>query len=415
MAVSATALKTKSVPKPQQWLWEARTRTGEVKKGEMEALDSAAVDTRLKALGLSPVKVKKKPMELHLPTIGSGVSSKDILVFTKQFATMIDAGLPLVQCLDILANQMDNATFKKVVLAIKAKVESGSTFADALKDHPKVFDELFVQLCAAGEVGGILDTILNRLANYREKAEKLKRKVKGAMVYPIIVILVAIGVTALLLLKVTPVFAKMFSDFGSALPGPTQLVVDLSDWLRNNFLYLVAGITALVVAASAFYRNPKGRKIVDKLSLQLPVIGPVIRKVAVARFTRTLGTMISSGVPILDALDVTAKTAGNRTVEAGILYVRTKIAEGKNISGPLLETKVFPPMVVQMIGVGEATGAMDAMLNKIADFYDDEVDTAVASLTAMIEPLLMVFLGTVVGGFLVAMYLPIFSIASAIK
>jgi type IV pilus assembly protein PilC len=317
--------------------------------------------------------------------------------------------------LDILANQMDNATFKKVVLAIKAKVESGSTFADALKDHPKVFDELFVQLCAAGEVGGILDTILNRLANYREKAEKLKRKVKGAMVYPIIVILVAIGVTALLLLKVTPVFAKMFSDFGSALPGPTQLVVDLSDWLRNNFLYLVAGITALVVAASAFYRNPKGRKIVDKLSLQLPVIGPVIRKVAVARFTRTLGTMISSGVPILDALDVTAKTAGNRTVEAGILYVRTKIAEGKNISGPLLETKVFPPMVVQMIGVGEATGAMDAMLNKIADFYDDEVDTAVASLTAMIEPLLMVFLGTVVGGFLVAMYLPIFSIASAIK
>jgi len=415
MAVSATALKTKSVPKPQQWLWEARTRTGEVKKGEMEALDSAAVDTRLKALGLSPVKVKKKPMELHLPTIGSGVSSKDILVFTKQFATMIDAGLPLVQCLDILANQMDNATFKKVVLAIKAKVESGSTFADALKDHPKVFDELFVQLCAAGEVGGILDTILNRLANYREKAEKLKRKVKGAMVYPIIVILVAIGVTALLLLKVTPVFAKMFSDFGSALPGPTQLVVDLSDWLRNNFLYLVAGITALVVAASAFYRNPKGRKIVDKLSLQLPVIGPVIRKVAVARFTRTLGTMISSGVPILDALDVTAKTAGNRTVEAGILYVRTKIAEGKNISGPLLETKVFPPMVVQMIGVGEATGAMDAMLNKIADFYDDEVDTAVAGLTAMMEPLLMVFLGAVVGGFLVAMYLPIFSIAGNIK
>jgi type IV pilus assembly protein PilC len=278
-----------------------------------------------------------------------------------------------------------------------------------------VFDELFIQLCAAGEVGGILDTILNRLANYREKAEKLKRKVKGAMIYPIIVICVAIGVTAILLLKVTPVFAKMFSDFGSALPGPTQMVVDLSTWLQHNFLYLVGGIAVVIFGFSTFYKSKKGRAIFDKVILQAPVIGPVVRKVAVARFTRTLGTMISSGVPILDALDVTAKTAGNRTIEAGILYVRTKIAEGKNISGPLLETKVFPPMVVQMIGVGEATGAMDAMLNKIADFYDDEVDTAVAGLTAMIEPLLMVFLGAVVGGFLVAMYLPIFSIAGAIK
>src|SRR5262245_26696334 len=415
MAVSATALKTKSAPKPKQWVWEARTRSGETKKGEMEALDAGAVDTRLKALGLSPVKVKRKPLELKLPTIGSGVSGKDILVFTKQFATMIDAGLPLVQCLDILANQMDNAAFKKVVLAIKTKVEGGSTFADALKDHPKVFDELFVQLCAAGEVGGILDTILNRLANYSEKSEKLKRKVKGAMIYPVIVISVAIGVTAILLLKVTPVFAKMFTDFGSAMPAPTQFVIDLSDWLQHYILHMLAGIAALVVAFTAFYRNPKGRRIFDKLVLQAPLFGPVIRKVAVARFTRTLGTMISSGVPILDALDVTAKTAGNRTIEDGIHYVRTKIAEGKNIAGPLLETKVFPPMVVQMIGVGEATGAMDAMLNKIADFYDDEVDTAVAGLTAMIEPLLMVFLGAVVGGFLIARYMPIFTIAGAIK
>ncbi len=415
MAVSASALKAKTAPKPKLWAWEARTRAGETKRGEMEALDSSAVDTRLKALGLAPVKVKKKAPELRLPTIGSGVSGKDILVFTKQFATMIDAGLPLVQCLDILANQMDNAAFKRVVLAIKTKVESGSTFADALKDHPKVFDELFVQLCAAGEVGGILDTILNRLANYREKAEKLKRKVKGAMIYPIIVILVAIGVTAILLLKVTPVFAKMFTDFGSAMPGPTQFVIDLSTWLQNYILHLLGGIAAVIFAFVAFYRNPKGRRIVDKLVLQTPIVGPVIRKVAVARFTRTLGTMISSGVPILDALDVTAKTAGNRTIEDGIYYVRTKISEGKNITGPLLETKVFPPMVVQMIGVGEATGAMDAMLNKIADFYDDEVDTAVAGLTAMIEPLLMVFLGGVVGGFLIAMYLPIFSIAGAIK
>src|SRR5262244_3183856 len=399
-----------------QWLWEARTKAGELKKGEMEAVDAEAVNTRLRSLGLSPEKVKKKPLELRikLPGIG-GVTGKDLLVFTRQFATMIDAGLPLVQCLDILGSQMDKPGFKKVVFAIKSKVESGSTFADALKDHPKVFDELFVQLCAAGEVGGILDTILNRLAVYREKSEKLKRKVKGAMVYPCIVIIVAIAVTAVLLLKVTPVFAKMFADFGQSLPAPTQIVVDLSTWLQHYILHLVGAITAVIVGMAMFYRNPKGRRIVDKFSLKVPVIGPVIRKVAVARFTRTLGTMISSGVPILDALDVTAKTAGNRTVEQGILYVRTKIAEGKNISGPLLETKVFPPMVVQMIGVGEATGAMDAMLNKIADFYDDEVDNAVAGLTAMIEPLMMVFLGAVVGGFLVAMYLPIFSIAGAIK
>lgn len=415
MAVSTTVLKAKTAPKPKQWVWEARNRSGETKKGEMEALDAGAVDGRLKALGLSPVKVKRKPLELRIPQIGSGVSGKDILIFTKQFATMIDAGLPLVQCLDILANQMDNKAFRKVVLAIKTKVEGGSTFADALKDHPKVFDELFVQLCAAGEVGGILDTILNRLANYREKAEKLKRKVKGAMIYPIIVICVAIGVTALLLLKVTPVFAKMFTDFGSAMPAPTQFVIDLSAWLQKYFFYMVIALGVVLAGFIAFYRHPGGRKIFDKVILQLPIIGPVIRKVAVARFTRTLGTMISSGVPILDALDVTAKTAGNRTIEDGIYYVRGKISEGKNIAGPLLETKVFPPMVVQMIGVGEATGAMDAMLNKIADFYDDEVDTAVAGLTAMIEPLLMVFLGGVVGGFLIAMYLPIFSIAGAIK
>jgi type IV pilus assembly protein PilC len=302
-----------------------------------------------------------------------------------------------------------------VIFAIKSRVEAGSTFSDALKDHPKVFDELFVQLCAAGEIGGILDTILNRLAQYREKSEKLKRKVKSAMTYPAIVICVGVGVTVLLLLKVVPTFEKMFSDFGSSLPGPTQVVVDMSRWLQANILYLVGGVTAFVVAFIIFYRNPRGRELFDKGILYVPMIGDLIRKVAVARFTRTLGTMVSSGVPILDALDVTAKTAGNRTIEAGIMYVRSKISEGKNIAGPLAETKVFPPMVVQMIGVGEATGAMDQMLTKIADFYDDEVDAGVASLTSMIEPLMMVFLGGVVGGFLIAMYLPIFNIAGAIK
>ena len=417
MAAPAVAQKTatKKAP-PKVWVWEAKTKGGEVRKGEMEALDGASVENRLRSLGLNPVKVKKKPFEIHIKIPGmGGVAGKDVLVFTRQFATMIDAGLPLVQCLEILGSQMDNAEFKKVIMAIKAKVEGGSTFADALKEHPKVFDELYTQLCAAGEVGGILDTILNRLAAYREKAEKLKRKVKGAMIYPSVVILVAIGVTALLLLKVTPTFAKMFADFGSALPAPTQFVVDMSEWLQKYILHLLGIITVVVVGAVWTYRNPKGRRVVDKLSLKAPIIGDVLRKVAVARFTRTLGTMISSGVPILDALDVTAKTAGNRTVEDGIYYVRAKISEGKNIAGPLLETKVFPSMVVQMIGVGEATGAMDAMLNKIADFYDDEVDTAVAGLTSLIEPILMVFLGGVVGGFLIAMYLPIFSLAGAIK
>ncbi|MCY1001572.1 type II secretion system F family protein [Myxococcus sp. MISCRS1] len=409
--------KSASKKNTAQFLWEAKTKSGETKKGEMEASDSEAVNARLKSLGLNPVKVRKKSAldgDITLPGMG-GVTGKDILVFTRQFATMIDAGLPLVQCLDILASQMDNPAFKKVLLAIKGKVEQGSTFADALKEHPKVFDELYVQLCAAGEVGGILDTILNRLAAYREKSEKLKRKVKGAMTYPAIVILVAVGVTALLLLKVTPVFAAMFADFGSALPAPTQFVVDLSAWAEAYWFHVVASITVVVVSFSWSYKQPKGRKFWDKVFLKMPLFGPVLRKVAVARFTRTLGTMISSGVPILDALDVTAKTAGNKTVEEAIYYVRGKIAEGKNIAGPLLETKVFPSMVVQMIGVGEATGAMDTMLNKIADFYDDEVDTAVSALTAMIEPILMVFLGGVVGGFLIAMYLPIFSIAGAIK
>ncbi|NRD49664.1 type II secretion system F family protein [Corallococcus exiguus] len=409
----ATASKKNSA----QFLWEAKTKSGENKKGEMEAPDIEAVNARLKSLGLNPTKVRKKGAldgAISLPGMG-GVTGKDILIFTRQFATMIDAGLPLVQCLDILASQMDNPAFKKVVFAIKGKVEQGSTFADALKEHPKIFDELYVQLCAAGEVGGILDTILNRLAAYREKSEKLKAKVKSAMTYPSVVILVAIGVTALLLLKVTPVFEKMFADFNSKLPGPTQVVVDMSKFAQAYFIHTVVGIAAVVFSFTWSYRQPKGRKFWDKVFLKMPLFGDVLRKVAVARFTRTLGTMISSGVPILDALDVTAKTAGNRTVEEAIYYVRGKIAEGKNIAGPLLETKVFPSMVVQMIGVGEATGAMDTMLNKIADFYDDEVDTAVSALTSMIEPLLMVFLGGVVGGFLIAMYLPIFSLAGAIK
>lgn len=415
MAQAATTLKPTAKKSAPLYLWEAKTKQGEIKKGEMEAGDEKAVEARLVSLGLTVTKVKKKGLLDSNISFGGSVQGRDILIFTRQFATMIDAGLPLVQCLEILGSQTENAAFRKVIFAIKSRVEGGSTFSDALKEHPKVFDELFVQLCAAGEVGGILDTILNRLAVYREKNEKLLRKVKGALTYPIAVIVIGILVTVVLLLKVTPVFEKMFADFGSALPAPTQVVIDMSKWLQEYFIHMVVGTVAIIFAGRAFYQNPRGREIFDKGILHAPLVGDLIRKLAVARFTRTLGTMISSGVPILDALDVTAKTAGNRTIEKGIQYVRSKISEGKNIAGPLADTKVFPSMVVQMIGVGEATGAMDQMLGKIADFYDDEVDAGVAGLTSLIEPIMMVFLGGVAGGFLIAMYLPIFSIAGAIK
>src|SRR6266851_3410384 len=391
MAAPAAAAKVQPAEhKLPLWTWEGKTRTGEVKKGQMEAADEASVQQRLRAMALQNVKIRKKGMQLSfkLPGIG-GISQKDIVIFTRQFATMIDAGLPLVQCLDILASQLDNLAFREVLTKAKVKVESGSTLADALKDHPKVFDTLFVQLVAAGEIGGILDTILNRLAAYIEKNEKLKSKVKGAMVYPSIVLTVAIGVTVVLLLFVTPTFEKMFKDFGGAI--------------------------AVAIAFKTWKNTKKGREQWDRFTIQTPIFGPLIRKVAVARFTRTLGTMISSGVPILDALEVVAKSAGNSVVEKAIRYTKEKISEGKTIVQPLSETKVFPSMVVQMIGVGEATGAMDQMLTKIADFYDDEVDAAVAALTSMIEPIMMVFLGGIVGGFLIAMYLPIFSIAGAVK
>jgi type IV pilus assembly protein PilC len=416
MAAPATAGQGSAARKIPIFTWEGRSRTGELKRGEMEANDAEAVNARLRQMQIQPTKVRRKLPEFgfKIPGLG-GVTQKDLVIFTRQFSTMIDAGLPLVQCLDILSTQADNAALRDVLTKVKSKVEQGSTFADALRDHPKVFNELYTQLVAAGEIGGILDTILNRLAVYIEKNSKLKAKVKGALTYPSIVLVVAVGVTAVLLLFVTPTFEKMFKDFGQALPAPTQFVVDLSKFMQSYVGYMIAGIVAFVFAFRAFYRNPRGREIFDGMSLKSPIFGQLIRKVAVARFTRTLGTMISSGVPILDALEVTANTAGNRTVEKAIRYTKAQISEGKTITQPLSETQVFPPMVVQMVGVGEATGAMDTMLSKIADFYDDEVDAAVAALTSMIEPVMMVFLGGVVGGFLVAMYLPIFSIAGAIK
>jgi type IV pilus assembly protein PilC len=396
--------------------WAGVNRAGKKVKGEMEAPDEEAVKTILRRQRIEPTKVKKAPKDLfeNVTFLKQKVTEKDVVLFTRQFATMIDAGLPLVQCLDILAGQMDNKTFKQVIRKIKQDVESGATFADALKKHPKVFDELFVNLVAAGEVGGILDTIMNRLAAYIEKVMKLKKKVKGAMVYPVVVLVVAVAVVAVLLLFVIPIFKKMFEDMGGGLPAPTQIVIDISEWVKSYFLFIVAVVVVLIVALNRFYATRRGRALIDDLMLRIPVIGDLLKKVAVARFTRTLGTMIQSGVPILDGLDIVAKTAGNKTVEAVILKTRASIAEGRTIADPLAESGVFPAMVVQMIAVGEATGALDAMLSKIADFYDEEVDAAVDALTSLIEPFMMIFLGATIGGLVIAMYLPVFKLAGTV-
>ncbi|HCX90935.1 MAG: pilus assembly protein PilC [Deltaproteobacteria bacterium CG12_big_fil_rev_8_21_14_0_65_43_10] len=400
----------------QVYIWEGKTRQGKIQKGEIEAVSEPAVRMQLGRQKITPSKIKAKPKDLfeNIAFFQPKVTENDLVIFTRQFSTMIDAGLPLVQALDILSSQQDNKTFKKILVQIKGDIEGGATFTDALKKHPNLFDELYVNLVAAGEVGGILDSILNRLAGYIEKTMKLKKKVKGAMVYPISILGVAVIVVVVLLLFVIPVFQKMFAEFGAALPAPTQIVIKISEILKSSIIYIAGSLFVLGVAFKKFHNTEKGKTIIDDFVLKLPVFGPLIRKAAVAKFTRTLGTMISSGVPILDGLDITAKTAGNKTVERSIYYTKAGISEGRTIAEPLAESKVFPPMVVRMIAVGEATGALDAMLGKIADFYDDEVDAAVDTLTAMLEPMLMVFLGVVLGGLVIAMYLPIFKMAAAI-
>jgi type IV pilus assembly protein PilC len=399
------------------YTWKGRSRQGNIKKGEIEAANEAAVMAQLRAQLILPVNVKEKAKDIseYLPFLKQGIKTKELVIFTRQFATMIDAGLPLVQCLQILGDQQPNKTFKEILREIRTDVEQGATFADALGKHPKPFDALYTNLVAAGEIGGILDTILNRLAVYLEKADALARKVKGAMVYPTTVLVVAIGVVILLLTKVIPTFEKMFEDFGGTLPGPTQVVVNISHFVQEWIGPALVGL-ALVIGAfnMARRRNRRFRRQTDALFLKAPVFGSLLRKVAVARFTRTLGTMISSGVPILDGLDIVAKTAGNVVIEEALYDVKAAITEGKTIAEPLAESEVFPGMVVQMIAVGEETGAMETMLGKIADFYDDEVDAAVEALTALLEPLMMVFLGGTVGGLLIAMYLPIFKIAETI-
>ena len=398
------------------WVWEGRTRTGEVRKGTIEADAERDVLIKLRQQNIQPSRVKKKGRSLSLPSFGGSVSSAQLVIFVRQFATMIDAGLPLVQCLEILGTQEPNKTFKRVILDVKANVEGGSTFADSLKRHPAVFDVLFVNLVAAGEIGGILDTILNRLATYIEKNVKLVRQVKGAMAYPVGILVVAVGVVGALLKYVIPTFEKMFADMGGAkLPAITQFVIGVSHWFQEYFVIIIAGSIGFMYASRAFYRSPKGRNVVDTVLLKAPIFGPLLRKVAVAKFTRTLGTMIASGVPILDGLEIVAKSAGNTVIERAIYFVREKISEGSNMADPLAKTNVFPSMVVQMISVGESTGAMDTMLQKIADFYEDEVEVAVSSLTKLLEPLMMVFIGGIVGTVLIAMYMPIFEVAGNVK
>ena len=389
-----------------------------MRRGEVQAGSIGQATAALRRQQILPSSIKKKGAAITLPSIkipglGEKVKTKDLVIFSRQFATMIDAGLPLVQCLDILASQQEKAEFKKVLIDVKSSVEGGSTFADALKKHPKVFDELYVNLISAGEVGGILDTILNRLSGFLEKAEKLKGKIKGAMTYPVAVIIIACLVVTGLLLWVVPVFEDMFAGFGQALPAPTKVVVNMSRFLQHYWYTLIGFIIGAVVGLKWFYTVPKGRRIMDALFLKAPVIGDLIRKTAVARFTRTLGTMLSSGVPILEALEIVSKTAGNVIIEEAIMRARTSLSQGKTLAEPLMETKVFPGMVTQMIAVGESTGALDNMLTKIADFYEEEVDQAVEALTSLIEPMLMAFLGVVVGGLVIALYLPIFQIAGA--
>ena len=397
--------------------WNAKNRAGDKKTGELEASSPEAVSLHLKNMGLIPDKVKEKPRDLAevFPFLAPKVTINDLVIFTRQFAVMVDAGLPLVQCLQILTDQQDNITFKLVLRQVRSDVESGNTFADSLAKHPKVFDDLFVNLVAAGEVGGILDTILNRLAVQLEKQEKLRKQLKGAMVYPATVSVIALACIVLLLVKVIPVFEQMFADFGGTLPGPTQMVINLSAWLQAYLIYMLAGTFAFVtIFGQSRARSMAFRFQTDALALKLPVFGNIIKKVAVARFTRTLGTMISSGVPILDGLDIVAKTAGNMVIENELQTTRSAISEGKTIAEPLQGSKIFPGMMVQMVSVGEETGSMEAMLTKIADFYDDEVDSAVAGLTAMLEPIMMVFMGGSIGTILIAMYLPIFTIADTI-
>jgi type IV pilus assembly protein PilC len=400
-----------------EFKWKGIDRSGADKSGNMEADNAEAVRAQLRRQGINATSVKKKrgDIEIVIPGLTNRVSSKDLVIFTRTFSTMIDAGLPLVQCLDILSQQTENPTLAKTIKEVKNDVESGSTYADALRKHPKQFDTLYCNMVEAGETGGILDTILNRLATHMEKSLALQRQVKSAMTYPVVVMVIAFGVLTVLLVKVIPTFVSIFDQLGGKLPLPTQIVMMLSQVMQKYIVFILGAIFGAVFLLKQFYRTEKGRYTIDSILLKLPVFGLLLRKVAVAKFTRTLSTLMSSGVAILDGLEITAKTSGNAVVEEAILKTRASISEGKTIAEPLMETDVFPPMVVQMIAVGEATGALDAMLQKIADFYDEEVDIAVSNLTQLLEPMLMLFLGVTLGFVIIAMYMPMFAMIGALQ
>jgi len=396
--------------------WSGKTTRGIIESGEITAATKEEVIALLGRRNIIPTIITEKQKKVRILRPGARIKDKDIVVFTRQFATMINAGLPLVQALEILSNQVENKNFGKIIAQVKTDVESGLTYADALKKHPRVFSELYINMVAAGEAGGVLDTILNRLAAYIEKSMKLKRKVKGALVYPVVVTTIAVLVIAIIMVFVVPTFAKMFTQLGGILPLPTRIIITISNFLAGiGGLMVLGSIVAIIIAIIQFRRTEKGKKITDTILLKLPIFGVLINKVAVAKFTRTLGTLVSSGVPILDGLEITAKTSGNKVIEYAVMDVRKAVVAGKTLAEPIAKAGIFPPMVTHMIAVGESTGALDSMLGKIADFYDDEVDAAVANLTAMMEPLLMVFLGGSVGFIVVAMYLPIFKLITLIK
>ena len=401
--------------------WEGRTAQGKVLKGEMEAGSLEAVFARLRSQRIQPnpahVKEKGKGLskEINIPGFGPTVKAHDVMIFTRQFSTMIDAGLPIVQSLDVLTEQTGNKALKDIIRGVRRDVSGGSTLADALHKHPKAFDDLYVNMVRAGEAGGVLNTILNRIALFIEKANKLKKKVKGAMIYPATIVTVAVGVVTILLLYVIPVFAELYGGMGKALPAPTQITINVSNFFRANFLYLAGGVILTGVGLQMYYKTAQGRIIIDGILLKLPVFGDLLRKVAVARFSQNMSILLASGVPILEGLSITARTAGNKVIEKAIMEARVSISEGKTVAEPLEKSKVFPPMVCQMVAIGENTGALDSMLKRVGDFYEDEVDNSVANLTALMEPVIMIVLGIVLGGLVISMYLPIFQMGSLIN
>ncbi len=394
--------------------WKGRTRAGKSQEGVLVAESKDSVIASLRKQQIIVTAVTEKGKEFALPKLGGGISRKEIAIFTRQFSVMIDAGLPLVHCLEILGSQQNNRTFQKIILQVRQDVESGATLADALRKHPAAFDDLYSNMVAAGEAGGILDTILQRLSVYIEKIVKLRAAVRSALVYPVAVILIAVGVVWIILWKVIPTFATLFEGLGAQLPLPTRITIALSKFIGSWWWMIFTAIGLGAYLVNRYYKTPSGRYRIDKLLLKLPVLGGVLRKIAVARFCRTLGTLVSSGVPILEGLEITAKTAGNAVVAEAIMATRTSVEQGKTISEPLKNTDVFPSMVVQMVAVGEQTGALETMLNKIADFYEDEVDEATANMLAMLEPIMIMFLGIVIGGIVISMYMPMFDLISKI-